>query len=125
QGITMELRCQPEHLLLQADQQQLEQVLINLLKNACEAIACREEGHIVLAAGHSTDGRVRITVEDNGSGIAPERLHDIFVPFYTSKKGGTGVGLSICRQLMLANRGTITCSSTPGVGTVFTLNFRA
>lgn len=126
QGISTALRCQPEHLLLQADQQQLEQVLINLLKNACEAIAGRENGHIVLAADRNTGGdRVRITVEDNGCGIAAEHLQDIFVPFYTSKKGGTGVGLSICRQLMLANRGTISCSSTPGTGTVFTLSFPA
>lgn len=64
-------------------------------------------------------------MEDNGCGIAAEHLQDIFVPFYTSKKGGTGVGLSICRQLMLANRGTISCSSTPGTGTVFTLSFPA
>lgn len=124
QGIDLNMRCLPDDLMLHADQQQIEQVLINLLKNACEALAGREDGRISITASRTREGHPMISVEDNGIGIAREQLQDIFVPFYTSKKGGTGIGLSISRQLMLANGGTIACTSIPGVATVFSLTFR-
>jgi signal transduction histidine kinase len=123
-GIALAIRCEPRTLAVQADMQQLEQVLINLVKNAREALAGRNDGHIrVQAMQHPVRG-VLITVADNGPGLDPEKLHDIFIPFYTTKKDGSGIGLSISRQLVMANRGQLTVSSEPGRGSEFTLAFR-
>jgi nitrogen fixation/metabolism regulation signal transduction histidine kinase len=122
--ISLRTSCEPAHLNLRADIQQLEQVLINLVKNAREAIGERDDGCIAIEAGINRDREVAITVSDNGEGIAAGKLQDIFVPFYTSKKQGSGIGLSISRQLMLANRGHILVSSQEGAGTEFALVFR-
>jgi signal transduction histidine kinase len=123
-GITLETACEPSNLSLHADTQQVEQILINLVKNAKEAMLGQEQGHISIAAGINHDRSVQITVKDNGSGIAPDKLQDIFIPFYTSKTEGSGIGLSISRQLMLVNKGRIWVNSEVGAGTEFTLMFR-
>ncbi|HWK54905.1 MAG TPA: ATP-binding protein [Hyphomicrobiales bacterium] len=123
-NIALHTRCEPADLCLRADIQQVEQVLINLMKNAREAMAGREDGRIAIEAGLNPDRDLTITVTDNGEGIAADKLQDIFIPFYTSKKQGSGIGLSISRQLMLANKGHIQVSSQPGIGTAFTLVFR-
>lgn len=127
-GITLSISCAPEELMLRADTQQVEQVLINLLKNARESISgdtntCNG-GAIHIAASINADGHVQITVKDTGAGIGPDKLQDIFIPFYTTKKGGSGIGLSISRQLMQANKGYIAVNSEEGKGTLFTLVFR-
>ncbi len=83
-----------------------------------------QEGRIGIFAGLNQNHNVQITVTDNGAGIEADKLQDIFVPFYTSKKEGSGIGLSISRQLMLANKGHISVSSQPGAGTQFSLIFR-
>ncbi|MDR0781742.1 MAG: hypothetical protein LBF16_13805, partial [Pseudomonadales bacterium] len=116
--------CEPAHLSLRADAEQIEQVLINLVKNAWEAIGTRADGRIAIKASINCDHNVTITVSDNGEGIAANTLQDIFIPFYTSKRQGSGIGLSISRQLMLANKGHILVSSQPGLGSEFTLVFR-
>lgn len=123
-GITLQTRCEPPHLGIRADLQQVEQILINLLKNAREALDGRTDGRIAIDAVPWREGEVRIVVSDNGGGIAADKLQDVFVPFYTSKKEGSGIGLSISRQLMLANKGHISVSSHQAQGTEFTLVFR-
>jgi nitrogen fixation/metabolism regulation signal transduction histidine kinase len=123
-GIMLEISCEPGNLSLHADNQQVEQVLINLIKNAKEAMIGRQNGRIAIFAGVNQNQSVLITVKDNGCGIAQDKLQDIFIPFYTSKKEGSGIGLSISRQLMLANKGRIQVSSQVGTGTEFTLIFR-
>lgn len=122
--ITVDLQCSPPGLSLHADAGQAEQVLINLLRNAVEAVTGRPEPRIDLRAISTDQGKVLLQVSDNGAGILPEHLDSIFVPFFTTKRNGTGVGLSISRQLMRVNRGGISVRSTPGEGTVVTLRFQ-
>lgn len=104
------------------DRSQMEQVLINLLKNAQEAVRDVEDKAISLSARvDKSQHIILIKVEDNGCGIMPEVLDRIFVPFFTTKSNGSGIGLSICRQIASLHGGTITVSSTPDRQTVFTL----
>ena len=106
-------------LAVYADKGQIEQVLINLITNAREHEATR----IVLTAGLSSTDRIFLRVSDNGCGIAPEALERIFVPFFTTKSGGSGIGLALSRQIMLLHQGTIEVSSQQGAGSTFTLLF--
>jgi len=121
--ITLTLFCSEAGLSIRADAQQIEQVLINLLRNAVEALAETTAPRIELRAARNDQGNVLLQVIDNGPGIAPEHLDSIFVPFFTTKRNGTGVGLSVSRQIMQANRGSISVRSAPGEGCVFTLQF--
>src|SRR5690606_12627843 len=98
--------------------------LINLVKNAAEALEGREGGRIVLSAGRDAHGKAVIEVSDDGPGIDPAHADSIFVPFFTTKRHGTGVGLTISRQIMFLNNGLISVASTPGEGCRFTLRFR-
>ena len=108
-----------ENLRVEADEDLLVQLMINLLKNAAEAGA----GRIEASAGPGPGGRPRILVIDNGRGIEKEDLDRIFIPFYSSKKDGSGIGLALSRQIMRLHRGTISVDSNPGSGTTFTLSF--
>ena len=112
----------PEDLSVTADFAQTELVLINLVKNAVEALSGREHGSIQLRAFREANA-VLIRVEDNGSGIPDDMLEDIFVPFYTTKANGTGIGLSLSKQIMQNHGGTIAVSSVEGKGSKFTLKF--
>jgi two-component system nitrogen regulation sensor histidine kinase NtrY len=114
--------CSSEYLTIQADEEMIEQVLINLLKNASEATAGSTDPHIELI-GRYDGSHVKIEVKDNGTGIIPEAIEHIFVPFYTTKKNGSGIGLSLSRQIMQLHNGTLTVESEPEVKTVFTLRF--
>jgi signal transduction histidine kinase len=100
----------------------IEQVLINLIKNAVEAIGNQENGKIKLIGKYS-DNTVLIEVHDNGPGIIKEALVRVFVPFFTTKKTGSGIGLSLSRQIMQLHHGNLTVESEPNVSTVFTLRF--
>lgn len=111
-----------EYLTIHADEEMIEQVLINLVKNAAEAISGSNNPHIELI-GRYDGSHVKIEVKDNGSGIIPEAIEHIFVPFYTTKKNGSGIGLSLSRQIMQLHNGTLTVESEPEVKTVFTLRF--
>ena len=82
-------------------------------------------GRIVLKAGRNDMGRTEIRIADNGPGLDDEQIDNIFVPFFTTKQRGTGVGLSVSRQLMRLNHGQITVKSEPGKGTEFALQFRS
>ena len=115
-------------IYLQADRVQIEQVLINLVRNAREACNAVEWDECIgprieVSVFHHPEWRVAISVADNGEGILPEVLDKIFVPFFTTKEGGSGIGLSLCRQIMHLHGGSITATSTPGPGTCFTLLF--
>jgi C4-dicarboxylate-specific signal transduction histidine kinase len=122
--IALTLDADDSPLTVRADASQAEQVLINLLRNAVEALAETAAPRITLRAFRDEQDKVLLQVADNGPGIAPDLLDDIFVPFFTTKRNGTGVGLSVSRQIMQANNGLITVRSTPGEGSVFTLKFQ-
>lgn len=110
-------------LQLEADTSLLEQVLINLLVNAIEAVKDRPEPKIVLSAYIAGNNRTVIKVADNGSGITPELLDKIFIPFFSTRKSGSGIGLSLCKQIMLLHKGNIQVQSVVGEGTAFLLQF--
>ncbi len=114
--------CNSEYLTIQADLDMIEQVLINLLKNAIEALAETENPKLELV-GRYDENSVKIEVIDNGSGIIKEALEHIFVPFYTTKRSGSGIGLSLSRQIMQMHNGSITVESEPDLQTTFTLRF--
>ena len=100
----------------------IEQVLINLLKNAAEA--CEEcPFPQVRVDAFRREGAPVITVADNGCGIVPEAIDKVFVPFFTTKQGGSGIGLSVCRQIMNRHSGSIDVTSEEEKGTTFTLQF--
>ena len=113
----------PENLELSADEQLIEQVLINLLKNAIQALEKTENPVIELKAFTDLNGKIIIQMIDNGQGILPEVLDKIFVPFFTTKPKGSGIGLSLSRQILRLHGGTLTAHSEPEVQTIFTLKF--
>jgi nitrogen fixation/metabolism regulation signal transduction histidine kinase len=123
-GISLLTHCEPHSLSLRVDAQQIEQVLINLVKNAREALANRQDGRIRISCALNPVRGVQIVVSDNGPGIEAEQLQDIFIPFYTTRKEGSGIGLSISRQITIANQGQLQVTSAVGSGTEFTLTFR-
>ncbi len=117
--------------VVKMDRAQMEQVLINLLKNAQEAMASHVgiesnaetgEGAIRLSTHLSTNKHdFIIQVSDHGVGILPDVMERIFVPFFTTKQGGSGIGLSVCKQIVTLHGGTITATSREGEGTTFTI----
>ena len=113
------LRCNvsPSALEIHADPRQLMQVLVNLVKNASEA----SDGIIELNAYRTADGNIEISVRDHGQGILPEVMDSIFVPFFTTKPQGSGIGLSLCKQIVKLHRGHLLVKSRPGHGSTFTI----
>jgi signal transduction histidine kinase len=97
-------------------------VLINLVKNATEAIENKAEGKIEIRA-YQQKGQRFILVKDNGNGIVPEALEKIFIPFYTTKKTGSGIGLSLSKQILQLHHGDLTVKSELGKGSAFRLEF--
>lgn len=120
-GIMFRFAIYPEQLILKADKAMVEQLLLNLLKNAHEASYTQLNPKIELKAQKVGD-EVHISVSDNGHGISPEALDKIFIPFYSTKNDGSGIGLSLCRQIMLRHKGKIAVKSDKH-GTIFTLHF--
>ena len=106
-----------------ADENLISQVLINLIRNAREAVADTPGGKIKITASGNRDRHAEICVTDNGPGIPPEILDEIFVPFFTTRKNGSGIGLSISRQIMKVHGGTLKVRSVPGKETTFCLSF--
>ena len=109
--------------ILQIDRTQIEQVLINLIKNAKEACSRKEHPRIEVKMLPALSWQCLITVSDNGEGILPEVQDKIFVPFFTTKPSGSGIGLSLCKQVMNRHGGNITVQSAVGKGSCFTLLF--
>jgi two-component system, NtrC family, nitrogen regulation sensor histidine kinase NtrY len=114
--------CSSDYLTIQADVEMIEQVLINLLKNAIEALNETENPKLELV-GRYDEASIKIEVIDNGPGIIKEALEHIFVPFYTTKRTGSGIGLSLSRQIMQMHNGSLSVESEPDVRTVFTMKF--
>jgi C4-dicarboxylate-specific signal transduction histidine kinase len=123
--ILVDIRCEHPDLCIRADAPQIEQVLINLLRNAVEALAGHPAPRVELRGLRNDRDQVLLQVADNGPGIAAEHIDSIFIPFFTTKRSGTGVGLSLSRQIVQANRGSLSVRSRPGEGAVFTLRFAA
>ena len=122
-GITLSVKADPPQLTALADKNMIEQVLINLIKNAIQAFDEQPDKRIELSAFISDKGRPVISVRDNGPGIDPEALEKIFIPFFSTKKTGSGIGLSLSRQIMRVHEGRISVKSTLGEGTEFLLKF--
>jgi two-component system, NtrC family, nitrogen regulation sensor histidine kinase NtrY len=114
---------EPETLDIAADIELLDQALINLVRNAIEALRDTPEGRIILSAHRDPDGRVAIVVADNGPGVAPDQREKIFVPFFTTKRQGSGVGLTLVRQIATAHNATVDVSNTPGGGATVSMRF--
>ena len=110
-------------LEIYADQNLISQVLINLIKNALEANENNVEGKIRIVAGVDIEHHPEICVIDNGPGIPEGNLDEIFVPFFTTRQNGSGIGLSISRQIMRVHGGNLKVRSVPDKETVFCLNF--
>jgi signal transduction histidine kinase len=135
QGLSLLTHVEPEQLEVKADRKMLEQVLINLLKNAGQALVQVHSKALVQAQQRADSlsvtmkgslnrrGHVIVEVADNGPGIPEDVIDRIFVPFYTTKRDGSGVGLALSRQVMIAHGGTITFANQPGGGAKFTLIF--
>ena len=106
------------------DRSQIEQVLINLVKNAHEACIETPEPKVTICTHYDEHLKIfLISISDNGKGILPEVLERIFVPFFTTKQKGSGIGLSICKQSMMLHGGSISVTSVPNKHTTFTLKF--
>ena len=121
--INFVISVEPKDLEITADSDQIEQVLINLVLNSMYALEGHENPQIKLIGFIDRWGRGIIQVKDNGPGIPEEIMEKIFVPFYTTRKGGSGIGLSLSQQIMRAHRGNIRVNSIPGKETIFTLRF--
>jgi two-component system nitrogen regulation sensor histidine kinase NtrY len=122
-GFDFVVRVEPADLEFTADDQLIEQVLINLLKNSLHALIGRPSGKIQLLGFLNKRGRVTLQVVDNGTGILKDVLDKIFIPFFTTKPSGSGIGLSLSKQIMRLHNGTISAHSEPEVETVFTMTF--
>ncbi len=123
QGIRFERSVVPALLDLTADPELIEQVLINLVKNAVQAVEGLPAAEIRLQARIDDRGRAVLQVIDNGRGIVEEAMDKIFIPFFTTKQDGSGIGLALSREIMRLHGGTIGATSRPGRRTVFTLRF--
>ncbi|MGH8290432.1 MAG: sensor histidine kinase [Steroidobacteraceae bacterium] len=121
--IRMTVSVEPETLELAFDAELLDQALINLVRNAIEALRDSPAGLIALAARRESDGRVAISVADNGPGIPPDQREKVFVPFFTTKRQGSGIGLTLVRQIAAAHGATVEISETPGGGATVYLRF--
>ena len=113
----------PDDIMLTADPDLIDQVVINLMLNAIDAVKKVEKPQISIIASKTIHGKITIDFIDNGYGIKPDILDKIFMPFFTSKREGSGIGLSLSRQIMHLHKGTITVKSKPNEGCVFTLTF--
>ena len=122
-GIGISVSSEPETMTVMADKMLVEQVLINLIKNAIQAFGEKTDKKIIMAAHQNETGNVIISVKDNGTGIEPEALEKIFIPFFSTKKTGSGIGLSLSRQIMRQHEGNISVKSVMGEGTEFILRF--
>lgn len=120
--VTLNWSCESEYLTVQADEEMIEQVLINLVKNSWEALADTPDATITVK-GYYSGVHVVIDVADNGPGIIQEAMNKVFVPFFTTKKTGSGIGLSLSRQIMQMHNGSLTVISVPGVKTTFSMRF--
>jgi signal transduction histidine kinase len=122
-NIELEVILKDPLMDIHADASLVEQVMINLILNAIEAVKGRPSPHIILSAALNANKRPIIKVTDNGVGIPDEVMDKIFIPFFSTRKNGNGIGLSLCKQIMMLHRGNIHVQSVHGAGTCFSLVF--
>ena len=122
-NIELEIILKDPNLQIEADPNLLEQVLINLVVNAIEAVKEKEAPKIILSAEQALNKRTFLKVADNGQGMPEEVLEKIFIPFFSTKKNGSGIGLSLCKQILMLHRGTLQAQSVEGQGSVFLMQF--
>ncbi|WP_416307010.1 sensor histidine kinase [Neptunicella sp. SCSIO 80796] len=122
-GIDLSVDIQPATLEMDIDVDMVEQLLINLLKNAEQALVDEQQPKVTMRAFLNRRGHVVIEIGDNGQGIADELKHKVFVPFFTTKKDGSGVGLALTRQVMIAHGGSVKLSQSELGGALFSLIF--
>ena len=123
--VEIRVSVEPEDMILYADRGQVTQVAINLLKNSIEATLETDHPHIDFTATLDSREQVILTVANNGPSIPPEVADHIFIPFFTTKSGGSGVGLSLSRQIMRMHGGSLKYRpGSDGTGAVFTMTFR-
>jgi two-component system nitrogen regulation sensor histidine kinase NtrY len=120
-NIELDIILRDINMTIDVDVNLLEQVLINLLVNAIEAVKDQPEPMISLSAEILGNNKTVLKVSDNGVGMSPELMEKIFIPFFSTRKTGSGIGLSLCKQIMLMHKGNIQVQSTEGKGTVFIL----
>ena len=109
-------------MVLCADSNLIQQVLINIIKNAIHALADTNDKKIQIA-GKSDGSGILLSVKDNGCGIDKENMENIFIPFFTTRKEGSGIGLSLAKQIMRLHNGQLSVRSEPGKGAEFVLKF--
>lgn len=122
-NISLSIKSDPERLILNADKMLIEQVLINLMKNAIQAFDEQTNRLIEVSASLNEKSRPIITVKDNGNGIDEDAIEKIFIPFFTTKKSGSGIGLSLSKQIMRQHQGSMAVKSKMDEGTEFILRF--
>lgn len=122
-NIEMEIFLKDTDLAINADPALIEQVLINLLLNAIEILRDQDDALIVLSGHRDSTGKIVIKVTDNGPGVPENLLDKIYIPFFSTKKNGSGVGLTICKQIMMMHHATIRTQSSATEGTSFILQF--
>lgn len=122
-NIELEVILKDTDMIFEADTALVEQMLINLIVNAIEAVKDHDLPRIYLSAYTANNNKPVIKVADNGPGIPEELLDKIFIPFFSTKKNGSGIGLSLCKQIMLLHKGNIQVQSRANEGTAFTLQF--
>ncbi|RYF87346.1 MAG: HAMP domain-containing histidine kinase [Chitinophagaceae bacterium] len=119
--VELEIILRNPDIQMQADVNLLEQVFINLIVNALEAVKEKESPKIILSADQALDKKIILKVADNGQGMPEEVMDKIFIPFFSTKKTGSGIGLSLCKQIVMLHKGTIQVQSFEGQGTVFVM----
>jgi signal transduction histidine kinase len=122
-NIELEIILRDPTITLEADLHLVEQVLINLLVNAMEAVKENPNPRIILSSEVLNNQKITVKVADNGPGMPPELIEKIFIPFFSTRKNGSGIGLSLCKQIMLLHQGNIQVQSSIGVGSAFMLSF--
>jgi len=122
-NIELEIILRDPTLAIEADINLIEQVLINLVVNAIEAVKDKENPRIILSAELQSNNKTLVKVADNGLGMPPELLEKIFIPFFSTRKTGSGIGLSLCKQIMLLHKGNIQVQSSEGMGSAFVMVF--
>ena len=122
-NIELEIILKDPDLTLEADTDLIEQVLINLILNAADAVKEVANPRILLSAYITANNKVVIKVADNGIGISADLMEKIFIPFFSTRKTGSGIGLSLCKQIMMLHKGNIKVQSVAGEGTAFSLLF--
>ena len=124
-GINVQFSFDPAVDLVLADRVQVQQVMLNLIRNAMDAMESAERRYLALKVTPEGDSHVLVSVSDTGSGIAPDVADQLFQPFVTSKRHGMGVGLSISRTIIEAHGGKIWAEPNPGGGTIFLFTLSA